>query len=103
VKGGGEADVRARNYEDAATLEDRFNKEALPKVMQVKNFGKKGGTKYTHLADQDTTLPHGGGTGGVAGFAGAASGGIGGGSRLFSSSAGLAGGQSLNGWASSDP
>lgn len=28
---------------------------ALPKVMQVKRFGRKGNTKYTHLADQDTS------------------------------------------------
>ncbi|EDQ88987.1 uncharacterized protein MONBRDRAFT_25760 [Monosiga brevicollis MX1] len=38
-----------------ATLEDRHNKEALPAVMQVKKFGFAGRTKYTHLADQDTT------------------------------------------------
>lgn len=37
------------------TLEDRFNKEALPSVMQVKDFGKAGRTKYTHLKDQDTS------------------------------------------------
>ncbi|KAK5584675.1 hypothetical protein RB653_006291 [Dictyostelium firmibasis] len=39
----------------APTGEDKFNRELLPKVMQVKNFGKAGRTKYTHLKDQDTS------------------------------------------------
>ncbi|KND04943.1 uncharacterized protein SPPG_00633 [Spizellomyces punctatus DAOM BR117] len=37
------------------TLEDKFDKTVLPAVMQVKNFGRAGQTKYTHLADQDTS------------------------------------------------
>ncbi|XP_062577256.1 microfibrillar-associated protein 1-like [Saccostrea cucullata] len=52
-----------QDYEDqvykqdfsAPTLEDHFDKTILPKVMQVKNFGRSGRTKYTHLVDQDTT------------------------------------------------
>ncbi|KAG1700108.1 hypothetical protein DVH05_011920 [Phytophthora capsici] len=47
-------DVRKRDATEA-TLEDKFNKEMLPTVMQVKNFGRAGRTKYTHLADQDTS------------------------------------------------
>lgn len=34
-------DVRKRDA-SGATLEDNFNKEILPTVMQVKNFGKSG-------------------------------------------------------------
>jgi len=37
------------------TLDDKFNKEAMPKVLQVKKFGHAGRTKYTHLIDQDTS------------------------------------------------
>jgi len=49
-----EEDVFKRDF-SGATLEDHFDKTILPKVMQVKNFGRSGRTKYTHLVDQDTT------------------------------------------------
>lgn len=48
-------DVFKRDF-SSPTLEDHFNKTVLPKVMQVKNFGRSGRTKYTHLVDQDTTV-----------------------------------------------
>jgi len=47
-------EVLTRDYSEP-TLEDHFDKTILPKVMQVKNFGRSGRTKYTHLVDQDTT------------------------------------------------
>lgn len=49
-----EEDIFKRDFTQA-TLEDHFDKTILPKVMQVKNFGRSGRTKYTHLVDQDTT------------------------------------------------
>lgn len=49
-----EQDLLKRDFAQA-TLEDHFDKTILPKVMQVKNFGRCGRTKYTHLVDQDTT------------------------------------------------
>lgn len=51
-----EDDVRKKDYAAEPTLWDKVNVEALPAVMQVKNFGKRGRTKYTHLLDQDTTV-----------------------------------------------
>jgi len=47
-------DILKRSF-DEPTLEDKYNKEILPSVMQVKNFGKRGRTKYTHLSNEDTT------------------------------------------------
>ncbi|XP_035671164.1 microfibrillar-associated protein 1-like [Branchiostoma floridae] len=49
-----DSDVYKRDFAQP-TLEDHFDKTILPKVMQVKNFGRSGRTKYTHLVDQDTT------------------------------------------------
>lgn len=49
-----EEEIFKRDFAQA-TLEDHFDKTILPKVMQVKNFGRSGRTKYTHLVDQDTT------------------------------------------------
>uniref|UniRef100_A0A4W3I408 Microfibril associated protein 1 n=1 Tax=Callorhinchus milii TaxID=7868 RepID=A0A4W3I408_CALMI len=49
-----EEELYKRDF-SSPTLEDHFNKTILPKVMQVKNFGRSGRTKYTHLVDQDTT------------------------------------------------
>ncbi len=49
------SDVRTKDYV-APTLGDHIDKDKLPQIMQVKNFGKRGRTKYTHLVDQDTTL-----------------------------------------------
>ena len=41
----------------APTGMDKIDKSNLPSVLQVKNFGRSGQTKYTHLVDQDTLGP----------------------------------------------
>ena len=47
---------KAKEYERAATGEDKIDKSKLPKVMQVKGFGlAKMGTKYKGLSKEDTT------------------------------------------------
>ena len=38
------------------TPEDTFVHPNFPPNKQVKNFGRSGRTKYTHLVDQDTTF-----------------------------------------------
>ncbi|QRW05047.1 microfibrillar-associated protein MFAP1, Zn finger, CCHC type protein [Ceratobasidium sp. AG-Ba] len=50
-----DAEILKRHDFTEAT-ESTVDASALPSVMQVKNFGKRGQTKYTHLRDQDTTV-----------------------------------------------
>ncbi|KAF7825607.1 microfibrillar-associated protein 1-like [Senna tora] len=39
----------------APTGEDKIDKTILPKLMQVKHFGRSGRTEWTHLVNEDTT------------------------------------------------
>lgn len=47
-------EVFQRDY-SAPTIDEVRKKELLPKVMQVKNFGLAGRTKWTHLVNEDTS------------------------------------------------
>lgn len=49
-----------KRHDFTEATESTIDVSMLPKVMQVKNFGKRSRTKYTHLLDQDTTAPSGG-------------------------------------------
>jgi hypothetical protein len=49
-----------QRHDFTEATESTVDVSMLPKVMQVKNFGKRSRTKYTHLLDQDTTVSTGG-------------------------------------------
>ena len=49
-------DIFKRDFTKATGVARERDISALPKVLQVKKFGFAGRTKYTHLADQDTTF-----------------------------------------------
>eukprot|EP01123_Difflugia_compressa_P005910 TRINITY_DN18025_c0_g1_i1.p1 TRINITY_DN18025_c0_g1~~TRINITY_DN18025_c0_g1_i1.p1 ORF type:complete len:106 (-),score=27.27 TRINITY_DN18025_c0_g1_i1:15-332(-) len=49
-------DIQQTHDWTAPTGEDKWiDRTLLPKVMQVKNFGRAGRTKYTHLKNEDTS------------------------------------------------
>ncbi|WVZ54498.1 hypothetical protein U9M48_005285 [Paspalum notatum var. saurae] len=54
IQSAGKEDIFSRDFSEP-TGEDKMDKSILPKVMQVKHFGRSGRTKWTHLVNEDTT------------------------------------------------
>ncbi|WVO16604.1 hypothetical protein L204_104283 [Cryptococcus depauperatus] len=54
-KGAFHQDDELLNRDYTGATESAVDMTLLPKVMQVRDFGKASRTKYTHLTDQDTT------------------------------------------------
>ncbi|KAF8425166.1 splicing factor, Prp19-binding domain-containing protein [Tirmania nivea] len=57
-----DSEILKRNYATALVEDQTVNKEILPKYMQVRGeeYGKRGKTKWTHLAAEDTSKVEGG-------------------------------------------
>ena len=47
-------DIRNRDFH-APTEKDMVDKRTLPKIMQVREFGKRSQSKWTYLRNEDTT------------------------------------------------
>lgn len=47
--------LKSRDY--SAMTESAADKKSLPNVMQVRDYGKKGRSKWTHLTNEDTSRP----------------------------------------------
>ncbi|SPQ93621.1 unnamed protein product (mitochondrion) [Plasmodiophora brassicae] len=50
-----DTELLQRDYAAPTGVDAEIDRAALPAVLQVKNFGFASRTKYTHLADQDTS------------------------------------------------
>ena len=50
-----EPSVFSRDFQQPTGEDRTVDRQLLPKVLQVKRFGLKGRSKYTHLTDQDTS------------------------------------------------